>query len=335
MLSAAAQLQHHPLAPLGVAVLDLEMTGLEDDAHIVEAAVWHFELGDLHGLPRLAFHSLVRPERDIHPGAHKVHGLTLDRAADGVVLPSGIVQTSLAEAPLLQDVAEDLLAALQGRLVATYSSPADFVWLRANLQRIGRSADCPAWPWFDVFSEAACVDGDRRVRGPRTLFASAQRRGIVLEGAHRAIADAGAAALLMLDLLRAELERANRDLVGKSILLERAESVETYMRHHGDRAIARERDFADYVRRAHGHRAARPACPWHELQGVELPDWSQSPIVGRCPVCLHEATFHVQGAQLVCLRPDGTPHVCPQATPPSEGSGWADPVPHSNDDIPF
>lgn len=102
-------------------VLDTETTGLapEEGHRIVEIG-----LVELQGRNRTgrSFHTYLDPERDIDPGAEKVHGLSRER---------------LTGEPKFASVLERLLAFVSGAEVLIHNAPFDIGFLDAEMARLG------------------------------------------------------------------------------------------------------------------------------------------------------------------------------------------------------
>lgn len=163
-----------------LAVFDLETTGTNPaDDRIVEIAVV-----TLHPDGSRTKRSwLVNPGRPIPPGAALVHG---------------IGDADVADAPSFEDLAPEIFAAFEGcDLSGFHAERFDVPLLAAEFRRVGRTFPAPG----------------TRVLDSRTIFVRQEPRDLAAavsfycgrshEGAHRAEADAVAAA----DVLLAQLER--------------------------------------------------------------------------------------------------------------------------------
>ena len=100
-------------------VLDTETTGLEvaEGHRIIEVGC--VELINRR-ITQNRFHYYLNPEREIDPGAVEVHGLTTQ---------------FLADKPRFAEIAEDLLAYLQGAELIIHNAPFDVGFLDAELNR--------------------------------------------------------------------------------------------------------------------------------------------------------------------------------------------------------
>lgn len=102
-----------PLTGCPVAVLDWETTGTDPaTCEPVQVAVVHLTLGANAAPPRVVLSQLIRPPCPILPEVTEdVHGITDEMVAD---------------APTIAEVLPELLAALDGRLLAAYNLPYDW-----------------------------------------------------------------------------------------------------------------------------------------------------------------------------------------------------------------
>lgn len=312
-MSAAPALKDLPLHDVPLAILDLEMTGLRKYDEPIEIAIAHLDPGSM--LPRLVFHTRVRPTVEMSQGAIRV---------------TGIKDTDLSDAPDWREVSERLRildatqGILQGRAMVAFNAPADFSWLTAAQARVG--APAPVWPWLDPLVIVKSLD---RHEKRRTLEAASARAGIVLD-AHGAAGDVMATALLW------------RSLLARLPSYQRTQPLRDYLEWQGATAVFQEEDFCAYIRRTYGTRGERPECPWHELEGVELPDWP-APIQtwGRCADCGETGIRYriSQSGGLVAMavsrdqalsEPAMAPHVCappePDAPTPDDEDGGDDEV---------
>jgi DNA polymerase-3 subunit epsilon len=170
---------------LPYAVVDVETTGMRarGDDRITEVAIVHVD----GGTRRVAFDSLVDPGRPIPPFITRL---------------TGIDDALVAGAPRFAEVADRVLAALQGRVFVAHNARFDLSFLRAELER---ACDVVFRP------PLLCT-----VRLSRALVPELQRRnldsvihwfGITTERRHRAAGDAVATAEVLLRLLGRAAER--------------------------------------------------------------------------------------------------------------------------------
>jgi len=159
------------------AVVDVETTGVRafHGDRIIEIAVVMLD-------GSVAFHSLVNPGIPTPPF---VQGLT------------GIVPSMLSRAPFFADIAEQLLAALDGCVFVAHNARFDWAFVSTEIER----------------ATGLLLQGPRvcTVRLARKLLPDLPRRnldtvsyhfGIEIEGRHRATGDAVAAAKCLAKLLR-------------------------------------------------------------------------------------------------------------------------------------
>lgn len=161
----------------------MEMTGLDPTSdRVCEIAVIRREPD---GSTR-AFQRLVRPPVPMGKGARKVHGIT---------------DEELAEAPPFSEVADEVLALLEGAVFVSHNVPFDLGFLELELAEARRS--WAAAPAFDTLEIARRLFAFRK----NNLAAVCQELGVLQEGAHRALADARATlgvALRMIEILDPE-----------------------------------------------------------------------------------------------------------------------------------
>jgi DNA polymerase-3 subunit epsilon len=160
--------------------IDLEMTGLDPAIdRICEIALVRGHDGVIDD----RWSTLVDPGVPVHADAHKLHGLG---------------DAELAGAPTFADVADEVLARLDGAVRLAHHVALDEVFLDAALGRIGRAL--PAGTWIDTLQIAR-----RSVLLPRHRLGDVCRAfGVPLHHAHRALQDATATFELftrMLDVL--------------------------------------------------------------------------------------------------------------------------------------
>ncbi|MGB1010543.1 MAG: DNA polymerase III subunit epsilon [Thiolinea sp.] len=102
-------------------ILDTETTGLEPkEGHKI------IEVGCVEMIDRQLtgnnFHQYLQPDREIDAGAIEVHGITND---------------FLADKPRFADIAEDLVAYLQGAELIIHNAPFDIAFLDHELKQVG------------------------------------------------------------------------------------------------------------------------------------------------------------------------------------------------------
>lgn len=164
----------------GFAVVDTETTGILPGFHhrIAEIAVVHV---DPHGHETGSWHTLVNPERDLGPQA--LHGI---RAAD------------VRSAPVFAQIAGDILALFEGRIVVAHNWSFDAMHLHAEFARI--DIDSPF-----VADTGICtmrLAGELIPGSGRSLIECCAALGLDDREWHTAAADAAAAAGLLVHFLR-------------------------------------------------------------------------------------------------------------------------------------
>ena len=169
-----------PLGDLSYAVVDVETTGMRARAgdRVTEIAVVHVDGGRVAP----AFESLVNPEVPI---PHFIAALT------------GIDDAMVEGAPRFEEVADQVLAALNGRVFVAHNARFDWAFVSAEIERAGGLAPRV---------QRLCT-----VRMVRALVPELERRnldsvlhffGIEAERRHRAGGDALATAAVLRRLLR-------------------------------------------------------------------------------------------------------------------------------------
>lgn len=165
-----------------IVVIDVESTGVDDDAKIVEVAAVRFRAGEI--VDRFA--ALVNPGCPIPAEATAVHGITDAMVADALPLEAH---------------AASLIRVADGAVPCAYNALYD----RGLLHRQITGNDCPAIDpaveWIDPLVIIRKVDRYRRGSGRHKLAAACKRWGVDLEQQHRALGDATAAGLLLFRLL--------------------------------------------------------------------------------------------------------------------------------------
>ena len=146
-------------------VLDTETTGLEPEAghRVIEAAA--LELVDRR-LTGAAFHRYFDPEREVEAGAERVHGISY---------------ADLASQPKFGELADELLAFLDGAELIIHNAPFDLAFLDAELARCARPPLSGRHPVLDTLELAR-----RRHPGQRnSLDALCTRYGV--DGSRRTV----------------------------------------------------------------------------------------------------------------------------------------------------
>ena len=117
---------------------------------------------------------------------------------------TGITEAMVADAPRFADVADALLARLEGRLFVAHNARFDYGFLRSEFRRLGRRFRAPVLCTVRL-SRALTPD----VRG-HNLDAVMERYGIACDARHRALGDAR----VLADFLRIARERWPADKLG-------------------------------------------------------------------------------------------------------------------------
>jgi DNA polymerase III epsilon subunit family exonuclease len=162
-------------ADLRVAALDVETTGFNPDTdRIIEIGIVIFERGEV--VERWG--QLVDPQMEI-PAE--------------VVQLTGIKQEDVDGQPRFEKVAEEVHRRLQGVGIGAYNLSFDRGFIQASLERCGLSWPASA-PTFDPLIFARELQSEHR---RHKLGAVAERLGLTLENAHRAVDDAEVAGQIL------------------------------------------------------------------------------------------------------------------------------------------
>jgi DNA polymerase III subunit epsilon len=171
------------------AVVDFETTGLDLEAdHVLSYGVIPVEEGRI----RLsgALYGIVRPPRPVPPASIRVHGIR---------------PVELESAPELEDVADEILEALESRLVVAYASKIELAFLRRLHDRPVLRRSRHAIDVIDLAVEVATREWGEAPPSPR-LSDLAEGYGVPVGRTHHAFADALITAQLFL-VLATRLER--------------------------------------------------------------------------------------------------------------------------------
>lgn len=175
----------------GFAVIDVETTGFaayRRDRIVEIAAV----LVDPDGTVTSTWTTVLNPGRD--PGPTRIHHLT---AVD------------TASAPRFADIAGDLAQQLSRRVIVAHNALFDLTFLYAEYARAG--IEMPAWPALCTMEAAYALRPD----GGRSLADCCAAEDVPLAGAHTALGDATATAVLLGRYL-AEADKTGRTLADLS-----------------------------------------------------------------------------------------------------------------------
>lgn len=226
----AIEYAEQPLFGLPVAVFDFETTGVNpQECRIVELSIVHLELGK--GNPREAYSCRINPGIPIPEGASNVHGI-YDRDVQGCFT--------------FEEVWPELQKHLRGRVLAAYNLSFDWTILNCEYRRSGRwypTASSRGEFGFHFFGicgliMARALDDHLRGGGSHRLSAVCHRRGLELNDAHTASADALATASLIEVLLKEATERYGR-----------FPTVRDFWGWQKSAAIQQERGLRDWLRR--------------------------------------------------------------------------------------
>lgn len=166
-----------PWFELPIVCLDVETTGVGDDAQVVDVAAVRFE----GGMPVARFSSLVNPGVPVPAEATAVHGITDEMVAGAPVLKCAL------------DAAWN--AVCRHAVPCAYNAPFDRRFILPALAD-ARALDIaypvvdPALSWLDPLVLVKHFDRYEKGKGRHKLETACLRHGVVMTGAHRAEADA-------------------------------------------------------------------------------------------------------------------------------------------------
>lgn len=159
-----------PLHDCPLAVIDVETTGFDAETdRVIEIAVIHMQGGAVIE----SWGTLVNPGRDVPEDVQRI---------------TGIDPSQLVTAPRFTEIAAEVAARLEGRVFVAYNLTFDRGFVTAELKRAGLGFPCDRFLDPLIF-----VRELHRGAGSKKLGAVAERLGIPLSNAHRAIDDAEAA----------------------------------------------------------------------------------------------------------------------------------------------
>lgn len=159
-----------PLTDTPLAVIDLETTGLSAEKdRVVELSVVRI---DPQSQPRLLLDTLVNPQRRVT--ATHIHKIT---------------DADVADAPTFDQIADQLLPALAGCVVAAYNAYFDMRFLDTELKRAGQ---CYDFPYLCLMYTHAICGSD----GRQSLAQACRAQHIKYYASHEASNDALASAYL-------------------------------------------------------------------------------------------------------------------------------------------
>ena len=174
-----------PLTGLSYAVVDVETTGMRARAgdRVTELAVVHVD-GDR---TEVAFESLLNPEVPI---------------PDFIAALTGIDDAMVRHAPRFDEVADQVLAALNGRVFVAHNARFDWAFVSAEIERAGGLAPRVQRLCTVRMTRALVPELDRR-----NLDSVMHFFGIETESRHRAAGDALATAQVLRRLLKRAAEQ--------------------------------------------------------------------------------------------------------------------------------
>lgn len=185
------------LDDIGYAVVDVETTGGSPRRghRVTELAVVEVDRGAIAG----EFQTLVNPGRRI---PSRISALT------------GITDAMVADAPFFEDVADELLQRLEGRVFVAHN--VSFDWRFVSNQLGDAIGQVPRGPRLCTVQMARRLEPSLK---KRNLDAVATHFGISIEARHRALGDALATARVFLRLLDRAMGRGAHDLASLESLL--------------------------------------------------------------------------------------------------------------------
>lgn len=172
-----------------VVVLDVETTGVTEADRVVQLGLARFESGQLVD----SWCSLVWSDVEVPEAATRIHGITTQQ---------------VSSAPKLIELMPDVIRLARGAQPAAYNAPFDKRFFFSELSRLDYSpALLPillfdqSVPWLDPLVWARKIDSNVKGQGNK-LGDVCARRGIPLEGAHDAKADAIATGRVLFTMVK-------------------------------------------------------------------------------------------------------------------------------------
>ena len=221
-------------APL--AVIDFETTGLDTSScSAVSVAVVHLDIGE--GNAELVYNQLIDPCVTIPQVTVDIHGITND---------------TVCGCPTFGEQLPNLMAALDGRLLAAFNLPYDWAMLNTELQR----CDEEGYPLYGICGKilSMYVDDEPQGKGFHRLVNVAGRRGYVFD-AHDAASDALVAAKVIDDMLPSAARKWRKETRHLGMFGQ----VREYMSFQREVALRRERELRIYYK---SQGSARRDWPW-------------------------------------------------------------------------
>lgn len=256
------------------AVVDIETTGGYAGNHrITEIAIVHHDGTDVTG----QFQTLINPARNIPSFITDLTGITNEMVSD---------------APLFEEVADEILGHLEGRIFVAHNAQFDFGFLKREFEVCGI-----AWT-----PKRLCTVrlGRKIVPGLKSysLGLLAQHLGIRIENRHRAIGDAVATASIFSSLLR-------RDQTGEIEKSLKRNSGEMVLPPHLDRSLVEELPDATGVYYFHDHhgkiiyvgKAKNIKKRIYGHFSGTASEWNRTKVRNE----IHHITFELTGTELIAL----------------------------------
>lgn len=183
---------HMPWHDIPIAVIDFETTGFDpENDRVVEVGVVCFHRGE----HTITHNWLVNPGRQITEDSIKVHGIT---------------EEMVAKEPKFDELAPQIIKALEGHLPAAYNAGFDKSFMLAEMGRAGMRGQMmppalrPKVKWLDPLVWVREFQKEER---SKKLGAVCGRLGINIEKAHRAWCDAEATGKVIVRLAEQMPER--------------------------------------------------------------------------------------------------------------------------------
>lgn len=164
------------MAEASFAVIDLETTGFNPNDRVVEIGLIHV---DANGQIERRWQTLIQPGRDI-PNTH-VHGISA---------------TDVVDAPRFGQIAAELAALLQSRIIVAHNATFDLSFLKREFSRLGLELDLSISSLCTMVLSQTHLPG-----GPRKLSDCLFRIGVTNVAPHAALADTEATAQLFTYML--------------------------------------------------------------------------------------------------------------------------------------
>lgn len=204
-LAPGAALPGQALHALRYAVVDVETTGgrYEGGHRITEIAIVEVDGGRVQEM----WHTLVHPGRPI---SRFVQGLT------------GITHETVVDAPFFEDVAEEVLERLDGRIFVAHN--VRFDWGFVTMELASALGEVPTVPRLCTVRMARHLAPELRRRG---LDGLADHFGVPIFDRHRAHGDALATARVLVRLLDRATSRGIHDLAALQVYLKRSRKSRT------------------------------------------------------------------------------------------------------------